>query len=509
MRALLLVCDLHSRDGEAGQLLCRHLGALVRQLLSSCSAFDAEVDLDVRTQSQLADITPDRNKPISREDSAQFDRLKRFDSIDLIFLYGTPDFAPWDEHAQPARWLLRNCLLARKYVFAFGAGMQLVAFVLSTGGDVCATPIRSVDGAPLSALPPPSARLPADRLLLDVFTGELLRWDKAGGHWVVLGADCGSHLASGHPRAPYRHVDERLSSVRDLHFARDITCRQLRARVHPQAVCHPLIAGLIAQQATLEVKNRYCCHLRARGEYGRFGRLRALLTHAHGVQAFEVGNCVALQCELAPHTPLPLALARRFAEGAMVALSRLRAGKLLSQRTSRGPVQLAFIVGQPSIDLIPSELLDVVAALAPDADAARMAHSSQRGAVGGWGAVRGAEAAADERSKAAKEPAGSYGSSLRARPASARTRTVADSAPLPAAAARIPGLVGMTRVRPVSAHVRSAAVVAAERAQSIGAGAPASTRPRERPVSAQRCAAALQHGHACSSSAHLLLFELC
>lgn len=497
MRSLLVVCTPDGApDGRAAQL-GQGLAVFVRELFAGMTANYARVEIDVRSHTQLDDLTPARDVPISREQPAQFDKVKRLDMIDLVFVYATADFAPWADAAQPARWFVRNCLLARKCVLAWGGGMQLVAYVLGTGGDISATPVRSVDGAPLSTMMPPGSRLPAGRLALDAHTGELLQWNPSSRSWLALPATCGSHLHSGHPDAPFRRVDERGSTVRDLHFARSADCRQISANVHAQAVRHPLIRGAIAARAQLEVRNAWSCHLRARGSFGRLGELRTLLVHPHGVQAFEVGNCVALQCELSAHYAAGPALARRFCERALALLALLREGEMRGTLAPHAPLPLAYIVGQRTIDGIPSAMLDTVALLAPESDTARIAFRTQRGMLTERGAgpaedARSPRAASETKRWSARQELHSItpptrpapaASGARPRPSSARTRTVADTASpaSPAPPARVAlGGPSPLRTRPASAHVRgSSAAAHATTLVAIAGG------PHDRPSTAR------------------------
>ncbi|KAG8468210.1 hypothetical protein KFE25_013293 [Diacronema lutheri] len=510
MRSLLVVCTPDGApDGRAAQL-GQGLAVFVRELFAGMTANYARVEIDVRSHTQLDDLTPARDVPISREQPAQFDKVKRLDMIDLVFVYATADFAPWADAAQPARWFVRNCLLARKCVLAWGGGMQLVAYVLGTGGDISATPVRSVDGAPLSTMMPPGSRLPAGRLALDAHTGELLQWNPSSRSWLALPATCGSHLHSGHPDAPFRRVDERGSTVRDLHFARSADCRQISANVHAQAVRHPLIRGAIAARAQLEVRNAWSCHLRARGSFGRLGELRTLLVHPHGVQAFEVGNCVALQCELSAHYAAGPALARRFCERALALLALLREGEMRGTLAPHAPLPLAYIVGQRTIDGIPSAMLDTVALLAPESDTARIAFRTQRGMLTERGAgpaedARSPRAASETKRWSARQELHSItpptrpapaASGARPRPSSARTRTVADTASpaSPAPPARVAlGGPSPLRTRPASAHVRGSSAAAHATTLVAIAGGPhdrPSTARNVRPGAGERAAAA-------------------
>ncbi|KAJ1629495.1 hypothetical protein T492DRAFT_117899 [Pavlovales sp. CCMP2436] len=367
MRVLVVVCTSNAKGTE--QLGCS-LNALVRELLGPFSIVGAHTQLDVRVRShrQLDELVPPRAVPVSRNNADQFDRIKRIDAYDLVFLYATPEFAPWAEAAQEVRWFVRNAFITRKCLFAWGGGMQLLAYVLGTGGNLAATPMRSTNGAPLRTLPPPSARLPAHWPLIDAVTGEVLAWDAIRAEWVAI-LDAGSHLNSAHPDAPYCRVDERG-------LAKEPDCRQLTVRVPHAQATHQLVTALGGPSAQVQTRNRWSCHLR--GDFGGVGVLRELLTHPHGSQAFEVGNCVAVQFELSASYPASLALARRFAERSMATLARARTSELLSASASRAPVPLAYVVGQSKIDAVPSSLLDIVAALAPDSDRALTAFHSAR-----------------------------------------------------------------------------------------------------------------------------------
>mmetsp|Transcript_20779 Transcript_20779/g.52753 ORF Transcript_20779/g.52753 Transcript_20779/m.52753 type:complete len:196 (-) Transcript_20779:537-1124(-) len=191
MRVLVVVCTSNAKGTE--QLGCS-LNALVRELLGPFSIVGAHTQLDVRVRShrQLDELVPPRAVPVSRNNADQFDRIKRIDAYDLVFLYATPDFAPWADVAQEVRWFVRNAFITRKCLFAWGGGMQLLAYVLGTGGNLAATPMRSTNGAPLRTLPPPSARLHAHRPLIDAVTGEVLAWDAIRAEWVAI-LDAGSH----------------------------------------------------------------------------------------------------------------------------------------------------------------------------------------------------------------------------------------------------------------------------------------------------------------------------
>jgi hypothetical protein len=368
MRVLLVICTPDGRHGS----LAPKLTALVRDAIGNFKPHHQRVDVDVRAHTELDDLTAVRTAPIDRSDADQFARIKRFDCLDMIWIYGTPDFSAWADSAHPARWFVRMCLLTRKCVFAWGGGLQLVAYVLGTGGDVSATAMRAVNGAPLSTLPTPGERLAASQLVLDSHTGELLAWDERTRTWNAV-HDAGSHLDSGHPTAPYRRVDERSDAVKDTHMARARGARQIHATVHPQAMLESvLLRGQTSNSFLMQTANRWACHLKTRQECGPFGSLRALLTHPQGVQAFELGNCLAFQGEVEAAYPTSTKLARAFAARAYELLASMREGEVQSALAERAPIPLTYVIGQPSVDQLPTHMLDSIAALAPESNGARM-----------------------------------------------------------------------------------------------------------------------------------------
>jgi len=361
MKVLVLIC---ARDRHFEKAASR-IVQLVRDALSHMVHHHERVDLEVRSHRQLRDMLPDRATPIHREHAAQFEAVKRFDMIDLVFAHASHDFLPWIEAAEDVRWFVRNCLHSRKCLFASGALLQMLVYVLETGGDVVARPIKSTDGAPLGEIGEPGSPGAPDGPVIDSVTGEILAWDARTRAWRVT-LDCGSHVGSAHPRAPYRHVDQRHRDVEDMLLARDSSCRQWHARVHPQAYRHPLTTGL-PPAVLVQSRNHWHCHARAERDFGPLGTLRVLLTHPFGAQCVEVGNAVAVQFELEAAYPVTTTLLARFVRDRHALLSQQLEGHI--EADPKAPVQLAYVVGQVHITGIPSRQLDVIGALAPHGQA--------------------------------------------------------------------------------------------------------------------------------------------
>lgn len=60
--------------------------------------------------------------------------INLFDKIDCIFLDVDRRLLPWGQKSRTLLLLIKTAFFTNKAVFAAGAGLQFVTFVMSTGG---------------------------------------------------------------------------------------------------------------------------------------------------------------------------------------------------------------------------------------------------------------------------------------------------------------------------------------------------------------------------------------
>ena len=180
-----------------------------------------------------------------------------FDKVDCIFVDCDRRLMPWGKKTRALLLLLKTAFFTRKCVFAAGGAMQLVAFVLSTGGKR----VRVLNGqsggkrSDMEKFTVPSIVGPDD-VYLDSESGDFYGLAEQDGlyQWVPQG-NVGCHLHDTTAHLKMRKFGVKPSSPRKRNFAppphkavpmypvKAIMAGEVKVRVERESLSHPAFRG--------------------------------------------------------------------------------------------------------------------------------------------------------------------------------------------------------------------------------------------------------------------------
>jgi hypothetical protein len=166
MRVLVVSAYRGSNQRQGEQFLRQVRAALA----SMAGLLGGPVELLPRSFSQLSEFVPAAPVPEAPADEAVVRALNTFDSIDMIFLDGDDNLAPWSRQSAQLLRLFQLCVASGKPLLGCGCAASMLAYLASIGP--VPIPVRL---GTLSNFEPPSD----GSARLDKRTGDL----SAGSKW--------------------------------------------------------------------------------------------------------------------------------------------------------------------------------------------------------------------------------------------------------------------------------------------------------------------------------------
>lgn len=296
-RMRVLVISAHSGAGlRQGKSF---LGLLRETLDSMAGLLGGKPEITIRKLSELAEIVPPTPVPGAPANEVVVRLLCAFDSIDMIFLEGGDNLAPWARASEHLLRVFHLCIASGKPLLGSGCATNMLSYLANIGP----MPITVRSGT-LSNFEPPSD----GSARIDKRTGDLFYWSPEGGLWVPVG-NVGSRCATQHDA---NAGDIRKPSQRN--YSDGVrTCELLITSSR-----HWLFHGIGQSKFAVYQRNDWSVRMPQGGTSvltptGAY-TVRPLAVSELGVQVLECRHVVALAFQVSAAAPESVAMLRNFIE---------------------------------------------------------------------------------------------------------------------------------------------------------------------------------------------------